>query len=77
MSKPTTASTNLPKPLGHPRNGIRLFRDDDEAITALVEKIQQSDFKMVTTEMIRDCVSAGLPIMMSKWKPVVDKLAKQ
>lgn len=60
-----------PRPLGNPRNGVRLFREDDDEMSALVAEIKNCDIKIDMLDVIRECVRQGLPAVHERWKPII------
>jgi len=59
------------QPLSHPRSGVRLFKDDDEKMIALCRDIKDCDIDINILELIRLCVSKGLPLVEEKWGPFI------
>ena len=74
MSKPE-ANEN-PKPLAHPRNGVRMFREDDEVAVKLIGEIRRCGFKMDTLDLIREAVHYGMPAVKERWDPILEAAKK-
>lgn len=54
---------------------IRLFKNDDDALKELHKAIK--DFTSINiTDLIRDCVKVGRPIIEKRWAPIVAEVAE-
>lgn len=50
---------------------MRLFKDDDNRMIELCRGIKDCDIDMNILELIRLCVSKGLPLVEEKWAPFI------
>lgn len=65
-----------PKPMGPPKNGVRLFQDDNDSIILLVKSIKECNIKIDSLDIIRECVMAGLPSVQERWNPIIEAAKK-
>lgn len=59
------------KQLSAPRNGVRLFKEDDVVLLELSKQIKSCDFKIDMLDLIREAIHYGLPQVKGRWDPIV------
>jgi hypothetical protein len=70
MNEPT------PRILNHITRAIRLYKEDDLALMELKRKIE-SVSGMNQSDLIRDCIQAGRPIIERRWKPIIAEIERE
>ncbi len=68
--------TNTPLKVASTARSIRFYQDDDDAIMALRKEI--GDLSNVSAvELFRDCVHAGAPMVIERWKAMIAQSKKK
>lgn len=67
----TNKNPSIPSELSANTRSIRLYLEDDKELIELSKVAKNMNRKIDIVDLIRDCVQAGLPEVVSKWAPLL------